>query len=225
MWGLGILWALIAPLLLLIPCGLLFALLSFTRWSRSMRIAVATGLVIAAVGTIWRLDHKEFVSICEGVGKPRIFESGAADGFYLDSPTANSFGMSYLHEQGFTWLEMNSIYDRSKIERVIRDSNGQIRTEPADSINARYEVRETFEQPYPHTALSMKRVIDRRTGMVMAQAGSANFSGGRMQWALGVYGTRSCPSAMSDSADFQDYYYLAQHTLRPMTTEKRGVDR
>jgi len=214
MWGLGILWAVTAPLLLLVPVWLLTVLLSFTRWPRRVRIAAAAGLVIVAVSTTWWLDYKEFVSICEGVGKPRIFMRGAADGIYLDSPTANSFGMSYLHEQGFAWMEMRSIYDRTKIERVTREPNGQIRTEPTDTISARYEVRETFEKPYPHTALNMKRVIDRQTGIIMAQAGSANFNGGRMQWVLGVYGTRSFPSAMTNSADFQTYYYLAQRTLR-----------
>jgi hypothetical protein len=200
--------------LLLVPGGLLVVLLSFTGWSRYTRIAISAGLVIVTVGTIWWLDFKEFVSVCEGVGKPRIFMRSTADGIYLDSPTANSFGMNYLHEQGFAWMEMRSIYDRNKIERVTREPNGQIRTEPTDTISARYEVRETFEQPYPHTGLSMKRVIDRQTGTVMAQAGSANFDGGRMQWVLGVYGTRSCPSAMTDSDDFQTYYYLAQRTLR-----------
>ena len=220
MWGLGIIWAVTAPLLLLVPGGLLVALLSFTGWSRYMRIAVAAGLVLVTVGAIWRLDYKEFVSICEGVGKPRIFMRSTADGVYLDSPTANSFGMNYLHEQGFAWMEMRSIYDRNKIERVTREPNGQIRTGPTDTISARYEVRETFEQPYPHTGLSMKRVIDRQTGKVMAQAGSANFNGGGMQWVLGVYGTRNCPGAMTDSDDFLAYYYLAQRTLRQETMKQ-----
>ena len=117
MWGLGIIWAVTAPLLLLMPVSLLFALLSFTGWSRRVRMAVATGLVVITVGTIWWLDYKEFVSVCEGVGKPRIIMRSTADGIFLDSPTANSFGMNYLHEQGFAWLEMKSIYDRNKIDR------------------------------------------------------------------------------------------------------------
>jgi hypothetical protein len=215
MWGLGILWAITAPLLLLVPVALLVVLLSFTGWSRYTRMAISAGLVIVTVGTIWWLDFQEFVSVCNGVGKPRIFMYATADGIYLDSPTANSFGMNYLHEQGFAWMEMRDIHDHNKIERVTREPNGQIRTQPSDTISARYEVRETFEHPYRHTGLSMKRVIDRKTGTVMAQAGSASFDGGRMQWVLGVYGTRSCPNAMTDTDDFRTYYYLAQRTLRP----------
>jgi len=213
---LGIFWAVTAPLLLLVAGGLLFSLLSFTVWTRHVRMAVAAGLIVVTVGTTWWLDYKEFVSVCEGVGKPRIISRALADGIYLDSPTANSFGMNYLHQQGFTWMEMRSISDRNKVERVTRDANGQFRTEPTDNISAQYEVRETFEQPYPHTGLSMKRVIDRKTGMVMAQAGSATFSGGRMRWGLGLYGTRSYPNVRTNSEDFQNYYYLAQHTLRPL---------
>ena len=74
-----------------------------------------------------------------------------ADGIFLDSPTANSFGMKYVQQLGFSWMEMRSIYDPNKIERVTRETDGRIRTEPIDGVTARYEVRETFEQPFSHT--------------------------------------------------------------------------
>jgi hypothetical protein len=209
-----------APLLLLVPVWLLVALMSSTGCSRSVRIAAASGLVAAIVGTAWWLDYREFVSVCEGAGKPRIFMRSTADGIYLDSPTANSFGMNYLHQQGFSWMEMRSIYDRTRFERVSRTAAGQIRTEQIDAISARYEVRETFEQPYRHTSLSMRYVIDRQTAQVMARAGGAHFDGGRVRWVLGAYGTRSYPSAMTNSDDFNGYYYLAQHTLRPAAGDK-----
>lgn len=210
---LGLIWAMAAPLLLLIPIVILAFLLSLTGWSFNLRITVSAVIVFAVTGTIWWFDYREFVSVCESTGKPRIMSRSTADGIYLDSPTANSFGMNYLHLQGFSWIEMRSIYDRNRIERVTRDSSGQIKTEPAETISARYEVRETFEQPYPHTGLSMTRIIDRQTGALMAQAGSAHFNGGRAHWFSGAYGTRSFPSAMSHSNDFQNYYYLAQRTL------------
>jgi hypothetical protein len=209
-----------APLLLLVPVWLLVALMSFTGWSRPVRIATASGIVAAIVGTAWWLDYRQFLSVCEGAGKPRIFLRSTADGIYLDSPTANSFGMNYLHQQGFSWMEMRSIYDRTRFERVSRSADGQIRTEPVDVVSARYEVRETFEKPYRHTGLSMRYVIDRQTAQVMARAGSAHYDGGRARWVLGAYGTRSYPSAMTDSEDFNGYYFLAQRTLRPAPREK-----
>jgi len=219
---LGIVWAVAAPLLLVGAVALLTVLLSFSGWSRGIRIVVATGMVIVPVAAVWWLDYREFVAICEGAGKPLITARSSADGIFLDSPTANSFGMNYLHQQGFSWMEMRSIYDRGKIEKVTRDADGQIRTEPVAAISARYEVRETFEQPNPHTGLSMKYVIDRQTGQVMARAGSASFSGGRARWVLGVYGSRSYPDAATQSGDFQNYYYLAQRTLRQPAKDNKN---
>lgn len=209
----GLVWAMTAPLLLVGATALAAQLLRRTGWSKRARWGLACGLVLVPVALLWWQDYQEFVSVCEGAGKPRIHARARADGIYLDSPTANSFGMNYLHQMGFAWMEMRSIYDRSKFERVTREANGQFRTEPIAAIGARYEVRETFEQPFPHTGLSMRRVIDRQTGQVMAEAGSAHFSGGRARWVLGAYGSRSFPSAMSDSEAFDQYYYLAQHTL------------
>jgi hypothetical protein len=210
---LGLIWAVGAPLLLLGTAALVVAALRSSGWPRRRRWVLASGVVLLPVAVLWWQDYQEFVSVCESAGKPRILAHASADGIYLDSPTANSFGMNYLHQMGFAWMEMRSIYDRGKFERVTREKNGQFRTEPVDSISARYEVRESFEQPYPHTGLGMRRVIDRQTGQVMAEAGTAHFSGGRARWVLGAYGSRSFPSAMSDPEAFDQYYYLAQHTL------------
>ena len=210
----GIIWAVAAPLLLLPIGAILVLLLNFTGWSRYRRITVVSGIVVVTVGSIWWADYREFTKVCERVGKPQIFARAKTDGIYLDSPTANSFGMNYLNQQGFAWMEMRSIYDHNKIERVVREANGQTRTEQTDAITARYVVRETFEQPYPHTSMNITRVTDRQTGMVMAQAGSANFDGGWTKWVLGVYGSRHYPDAMTSRDDFQTYYYLAQRTLR-----------
>lgn len=210
---LGLIWAMGAPLLLLGAAALVVAALRRSGWSRRWRWVLAGGVVLLPVAVLWWQDYQEFVSVCEGAGKPRILARASADGIFLDSPTANSFGMNYLHQMGFAWMEMRSIYDRGKFERVTRDGDGSFRTEPVAVISARYEVRETFEQPYPHTGLNLRRVIDRQTGQVMAEAGSAHFSGGRARWVLGAYGSRSFPSAMSDPEAFDQYYYLAQHTL------------
>lgn len=210
----GLIWAMAAPLLMLPIGAFLVIALKFTGWSRNIRISVAAGIVLATVGSFWWMDYCEFSAVCDRIGKPRIFSRAKADGIFLDSPTANSFGMNYLHQLGFSWMEIRSIYDRSKFERYIRDPNGQIRTESIEEITARYEVRETFEKPYSHTSVDVRRVIDRQTDQVMAQAGSVHFDGGRAKWVLGAYGSRSYPSAMTNSNDFKTYYYLAQHTLQ-----------
>jgi len=211
---LGIVWAAAAPLLLLPVVALLVLLLRFTGWQRHTRIAVAAAIVVVTVGASWWVNYREFASVCERVGKPQIIARAKAEGIFLDSPTANSFGMKYVNQQGFAWMEMRSIYDRNKIERVIREASGQTGTEPTDAITARYEVSETFEQPYPHTSINITRIIDRQTGMIMAHAGTAHFDGGWTKWVLGVYGSRHYPNAMTGRDDFLTYYNLAQRTLQ-----------
>lgn len=211
----GIIWAVAAPLLLLPPIALLAWLLVFTGWQLPWRIAVAAVVVALAVGALWWSDYQDYRAVCERIGTPRIFARAVTDGIFLDSGTANSFGMNYLHQQGFTWLEMRSIYDRSKFDRVTRAADGTTSTERIDAITARYEVRETFKQPTPHISIDMRRVIDRQDGRLLAQAGSAHFDGGRAKWVLGMYGSRHYPDALTHGEDFNAYYYLAQRTLRP----------
>jgi hypothetical protein len=209
----GIIWAGLAPLLMVPVVALLVVMLRLTGWSKFTRIAVATICVVVPVGTVWWLDYREFEGVCKRVGKPQIFTRAVAEGIFLDSSTANSFGMRYLDPGSFHWMEMRSIYDPEKIEHVTRLPDGRTRSEPVDTITARYEVRETAELPFHHTTVMMRRIIDRETGQVMAQAGSAHFDGGRTMWLLGVYGSRHYPD-INHGDDFRTYYDLAKRTLR-----------
>ena len=220
----GIIWAVSAPLMLV---ALIVAL---AWWLRKKRVrgavACAMSVVLLPVAAVWWWDRADFIGVCTGEGKPTIFRKAMADGVFLNSGTSNSFGMRYLHDEGFSWMEAPSIFKRGAWVRYERSgannkgigSNGgtsvNITTTEIEAITARYEVREDSSQPFDHTSLSQTRVIDRANGEVMAQAGNAHFSGGRIKWVLGAWGTRSCPSAMSAPEDFNDYYHLAKKTLR-----------
>lgn len=215
----GILWAALAPLMLL---ALMIALAWWLRRARVRGALLwAMPAVLLPVAAIWWWDRAEFFSVCTGEGKSVIFRKALADGVFLNSGTSNSFGMRYLHDEGFSWIEAPSIYKRGawvRYERASTTSNGgngvNITTTEIEAITARYEVREDLSQPFDHTSLSQTKVIDRSNGEVMAQAGNATFSGDRMKWVLGAWGARSCPSAMSSPEDFNDYYHLAKKTLR-----------
>jgi hypothetical protein len=147
-----------------------------------------------------------------------VYRKASADGIFLNSGTANSFGTRYLLEEGFSWMEAPSIYTRGAWTRYERDSSASnpnnIKTTEITALTARYEVREIFSQPFPHTGLSTTQVIDRSTAGVLAKAGRANFDGGRAKWFLGAWGTTDCPSAMRESDNFSAYYHLAKQTLR-----------
>jgi len=217
----GLIWAVLAPLILV---ALIFAL-AWTLQRRRVRGAFiwATSAILLPVAAVWWWDHEAFIGVCDREGRPVIFRKAMADGVFLNSGTSNSFGMRYLHDEGFAWIEAPSIFKRDAWVRYERsgakgtDGNNtvaNITTTEIPVITARYEVREDFSQPYGHTSLSQTRVIDRQNGELMAKASSAHFSGGRMHWVLGAWGSRSCPGAMSSPDDFNGYYHLARKTLR-----------
>ena len=214
---LGFLWAIFAPLSLVAGAALLaFVIRSiapdlFGFWSA---FALAATLVLAPVYWVWRQDMTVFKAVCSDEGAPRIFEKAVTDGMLLTSGTSNSFGMRYLHDEGFQWMESDDIYNRGGFVRYARDDKGAISTTKIDAPTARYEVREIFEQRPPELNISRTLVIDRQTGKEMARAASVTFNGGRMKWLLGAWGTTDCPSAASDSAGFRAWYHLAKNTLR-----------
>jgi len=219
----GLIWAALAPLILL---ALIAALAWLLRRARLRGAVVwAMAIVLLPVAAVWLWDRAEFIGVCSGEGKPVIFRKAMADGVFLNSGTSNSFGMRYLHDEGFSWIEAPSIYRRGSWVRYERSgavatdkdhsrTTANIITTEIPAITARFEVREDSSQPFSHTSLSQTSVIDRTSGELMAKAGNAHFSGGRMKWVLGAWGARTCPSAMSSPEDFNDYYHLAKKTLR-----------
>ncbi len=212
----GVLWAALAPLILV---ALIIALGWWLRCARTPGAFLwASAVVLLPVAAVWWWDRAEFIAVCTGEGKPVIFRKAMAEGVFLNSGTSNSFGMRYLQEEGFLWIEAPSIYQRDAWVRYERSGDtgntGNIKASEIPAITARYEVREDSSQPHRHTSLSQSRIIDRTTGEVLAKAGSAHFNGGRMMLVLGAWGGRSCPSAMSSPEDFNDYYHLAKKTLR-----------
>jgi hypothetical protein len=213
---LGIVWAALAPLSLVLLIVLLRQVLRRSGLGPALPVAVA--LIIVPVAALWLTDRAQFRTVCEGVGAPVVYRKVSADGIYLNSGTANSFGMRYIQDEGFAWVEAPSIYKRDAWVRYQRDTTAKnanaIATVEIDSLTARYEVRELFSQPFKHTGLSLTQVVDRSTGDILAKAGSGTFDGGRAKWVLGAWGMSSCPSAMRASQVFNDYYHLARNTLR-----------
>ncbi|HEY6864962.1 MAG TPA: hypothetical protein VI319_13780 [Burkholderiales bacterium] len=212
MWAVGIIWAVFAPLLLAPVVALLAWLLSKARIRLAVPLAVLA--VVLPVSIFWFIDWSEFDKICKTEGAPVVYRRSLAEGIFLNSGTSNSFGMRYLQEEGFSWVEARSVTEPGAWVRYERSANGTISTTRISALTARYEVREDFIKPDRHTGLSRTQVIDRVTGELVAKAASANFDGGRMNAVLGVWGSRSCPSAMSSPEGFDGYYHLASHALR-----------
>lgn len=208
----GIVWAVLAPLSLVLAAALLSWLLLKAHVKYAIPLSVLA--VVGPVSAFWYLDWSEFDEICKAEGGPVVYRHNTAEGFFLNSDTSNSFGMRYLQDEGFSWVEAASVTKPNTWVRYERSQNGSITTTAIPSVSARYEVREDFRKPIHHTGLSRTQVIDRTTGELVARAASATFDGGRMNMVLGMWGTRSCPSAMSSPEDFNASYHLASRALR-----------
>ena len=171
----GFLWAAFAPLLLLAAwAGLAWLLRRFAPGRFGWRGALLLSAVVlgAPLGWIWRQDAEAFQALCRAEGATVIREKAQADGILLTSGTSNSFGMRYLHSEGFAWMESNDIYKRGGFVRYARNDKGEIATTKIDVPTARYEVRLAIIR-YPAAGKVFERrstsIVDRATGEVLAE--------------------------------------------------------
>jgi hypothetical protein len=216
MWMIiGLIWALFAPLLLVLFVWILARLARRAGVPRPWRF---WGPVVVVAGTtlaFWVPERLAFEDHCDASSQPTILETAVADGFFLDDQTANSFGMRYLQEEGFSWLEARSIYDRKRFTRYEK-ADGKIEQREIEQTSAEYTVRSNLKIE-KHWSTTETEIFKTRTGEKMAWANNSHFEGGTMKWVLGVHGTASCPDPRSaeGSERFQAFYHLAKNTLRP----------
>ena len=179
------------------------------RWVLSVALPLLVVLAIAVP------DRLEFEQLCDAMTQARIHDKRVADGIFLDDSTANSFGMRYLQEEGFQWLEARSIYRRDGFTRYEKGPQG-ITSKEVPQLTARYAVQ-SVRKPAGHASFETLLVKDMVSGQVLAEASNGHFDGGRAFWVLGAYGSASCPHpATSQGAQaFQQFYHLAKLTLRP----------
>jgi hypothetical protein len=208
----GILWAAFAPLSLVGCFALIFFLTRNARLSKRHRILISFAATIIPVLLLWAPSRIEFARVCKISGTPVILKTIQADGFYLDDSTANSFGMRYLRDEGFRWIEAKSTYHRDKYTRY-GISDGKISESEVEKLTARYVLTSHLKE-YDSYSDTEFVVADRVTGETLASAHSMHFDGGAARWVLGAWGVASCPSAMTGAEDFQKMYHLAKLTLR-----------
>ena len=212
----GLLWAVAAPLLLLIPAALLAVQLRRRRpaWPRRRRWGLAVAVTLAGVALLWLPQRLQFAALCDDLGPPRIEARAAVAGFFLDDGTANSFGMRYLHDEGFDWIEARSIYRRDAYTRY-RKVDGRIEQQEIEQPSAAHVFTSTHEQRPGGVSVQRQEIRERQSGRLMAQAASARFDGGTAKWVLGAWGSASCPNPVTTagSAAFQATYHLARDTL------------
>ncbi len=214
---LGLLWAVLAPLL---AVGLAVAAYRVVRrmrprGNRRAQLVLCVGAPALLVIALYLTDRVRFAAVCDTLISARINEHRLVDGFFLDDSTANSFGMRYLHEEGFAWIEARSIYARERFTRYRREATG-IASEEIDALTATVRVAAEHESRSGGLSIQRTVVTDRASGRELARGELGRFDGGRARWALGLWGSADCrnPASTQGNRDFQDWYHLARNTLR-----------
>ena len=216
MWMIiGFVWAVFAPLLLAIGVWILVLVAKRFSVPKPWRYWGPVIIVVGLTLALWLPERLAFKRHCDTSSKPTILETAVAEGIFLDDSTANSFGMRYLQEEGFSWMEARSIYNRGGFTRY-EQRDGTIEQREIDQISAEYMVRANFKVERLWNTTETE-IVNRKTGEKMAWANNSTFVGGTARWVLGVYGTASCPDPRSTegSREFDEFYHLARNTLRP----------
>lgn len=221
----GLLLAIAGPLLLLAPVAVMYWLLHRMGFAQRFGIAapgavravhglLALVLVVAVAMTSWLPGRLEFARLCDELAAPRINTRLKVEGFYLDDSTANSFGMRYLHEEGFAWFEARDIYKREGYVRY-RKNGSQIVTEPIPALTATHVVRSGVEVRTKGIRVARTEISERISGKILAEAHSVIYQGGPLGLFFGVYGTSHCPdpATVKGGRQFNGYYHLTREVL------------
>lgn len=171
-------------------------------------------MLLLALGS-WLPGRFEYAHYAEVHCTPAIAERVTVGGFYHTTMYPYE-AERYLGEGGFAWVEAPDMYRSGKYYRYAKDASGKTVQSELAEPTARYAVSSETSTPGNSITVTEKRVFELASGRELARAGSVNYLGGPLSFALGVYGMVHCPEPLSESGrrDFNDYYYLERKVLR-----------
>ena len=209
----GLIWAFFAPAVFVILFFILnryfFKSTSFSSGSQRYRFIIV--IALSPLILIWLPERIKFEQVCRKYGTPIIYKKVKTEGFFLDGSTANSFGMRYLHDDGFKWIEAKSIYNRNEFVRYEKNDQ-KIDQKEISAVTSEYIVKTENDQNIKYFNNKMT-ISHKPTNELLAVAYSFRFDGGYLKWFVGMWGTASCPSAMTNPDDFRQMYRLVKNTL------------
>jgi hypothetical protein len=220
----GLLLAVLGPLLLLLPGGLLYYLLRRAGLgarlglgpvnARLLHVTASAAIVLGTVLATYLPGRMEFERLCGELAEPRILERVRVEGFFLDDLSANSFGRRYVAEEGFAWFETYDLYQRGRTVRF-RQSGDQMVIEPVIELQARHVVKSDTEVRGNTIHVSRTAISERQSGRLLAEAHSVTYHGGPLGMVLGAYGLSICPDPVTTEGrrQFDLYYHLVREVL------------
>ena len=216
MIGLGVLLAIIGPLLL-IPITWLLYRFALKPLLGSVKLALPLSilLVIAAVAFTYLPGRRAFDRRCAAAGPPVVSEQVNVVGFFRTAMFAYE-AAGYLTQDGFDFVEAPDPYRKGVTLRYTKASNDEVRQEEVTAIESLYAVRETFAQLDGGISSVEKVIYEIATGRALGRATQLIYQGGPLSILLGTMGVASCPDpgTAQGGKEFQIFYDLESYVLK-----------
>ncbi len=227
MIGIGVLLAIIGPLLLIPVAWLLYrfalrplasrlagARLSSNDTSR-FALGLTVGILAAVIAASYYPGKQQFDELCAEHAKPQLSRRVLVDGFYADNLFAYQ-AAQYIQNGEFTFVEAPDPYKRDVYLRYERDSDGNVSPEVIEAPVSRFGLRQSFSELRGGMTMTEKVIYERTADTELARAASVTYMGGPFSLFLGAYAISSCPDPVTakGSEAFNTFYHLETLVLR-----------
>lgn len=223
--GIGVLLAIVGPLLLIPIAWLLyrFAVRPLVAriaapWlssesARGLALGITVGLLAAAIAASYFPGKQQFDNLCAQHGQPQIGRRVYVDGFYADKLFAYE-AAGYIRDRGFAFIEAPDPYKQGVLLRYTLDGS-EILTDTIEAPSSLYGLRQTVSVISSDLYISEKTVYEIATLSELARAAEVVYNGGPLSLFLGSYAMTSCPDIRTSqgSADFDKFYNLESLVL------------
>lgn len=218
--GIGVLLAVIGPLLLIPVAWVLYRLairplvvriatpsLS-TESARGLALGITVGLLAAAIAASYFPGKREFDELCAQHAQPQIGLRVFVDSFYADKLFPYQ-AAAYMRDQGFAFVEAPDPYEKGVLLRYTFDG-AEVQSEVIEALSSLYGLRQTLTVLSSSLHMTEKTIYDLATRSELARAAEVVYDGGPLSLFLGSYAMSSCPdpSTAQGSEDFNTFYNL-----------------
>lgn len=224
--GIGILLAIMGPLLLIPVIWIIYRLITrkliyrffSQKFSSPVNDLIAIGLTTIftlIVLVVSYLPGKiEFEKLCEQYSSPSIEKRVTTDSFFR-SHLYPYEARQFLDDDGFKFVEAPHMYKKGRYIKYSLSGNGEIIEQEIDEPASEYGVRDDLKLLASGINMSQKTAYELKSGKDFARASTVLYSGGPLSLFMGVYAMSNCPDIRSEkgSKDFDTYYNFEKEVL------------
>jgi hypothetical protein len=214
--GLGVLLAIIGPLLLIPVVWILYRfILKPFFGSKKQALALAITLVAATLAATYIPGRRVFESQCEKMGRPVVSQQVNVKGFFRTAMFPYE-AVLYLTQDGFEFVEAPDPFRDGVTIRYSKAPNGEVRQDEVKDLRSLYGVKKTYGLLQFDVSSTEKVVYELATGKQLGRATEFIYRGGPLSVFIGTMGMASCPDPRTPQGekDFQLFVDLETYTLQ-----------